>query len=878
MTYDVQAAGALCAQCPLQKYRTGPVPPEINPGAIISVVGQSPGKHEVEEGYPFAGGSGNYQTHVMERFRFSREDASYHNVIACRPVDDNDQEDEDMEVFLRKLAKENPESPSPIECCRPRLLNELKDAKALLLYGRVALQQIANLDGITKYAGHPLRITIPGTTRQVWAVPALHPAAVLRERRNGTLFEAHVEKALRIAAEGQPNWVDGKILIDPSPAEFIRWLRARGRYLAIDYETVGLDFWRCPLRCVGFTELIDGGHADQTCVFALTRDSGRELAHPREALEAAVQCMREELPKRVLIAHNRKVEATCSERLGIKLTLANWQDTMEGHHCGWPELRHGLSVVASQHTDSPYWKDDVSWTDTNDGYELYYYNAQDNLNTARSAPHVFRDVARLGNQTAYKVDLALSDVYRKMTRIGVRVDHERRKELGSQLYEKFHAALEKLKEVSGCADVNPFSPQQIGRWLYEEKGYSPQEHTDQGAPSTNRVALLKLVEQGVDRQTAEFIDYTFECRDLGKTLGTYCGYHLPHLRELYELEQEEPEKLNIGPDGRCHPTWNGHVTPTGRAACSDPGLHQQPSIVRGMFVPEPGNVICGIDGEQMELRIIAVIAGVHKYKEVFAAKQDIHTYNTEMLIGITPKMVDDKFNAEFPEFISGQPPATPPKEFIEVWPKLLSGEVTPEQLLRQAAKAYFKKMRVIGKSCNHGLNYGATKEKLYEMVRFNPRIAPDVRARIDRRMTDLAADNWAAVYPEIPAYQEACYQFWLDHGYVETPWHKRRRQFANGRKDRNAMGNHPAQGGAADLINEAKLRLVQMIPFDYDRKHGLIIESHDALFVEVAEEDGERANKILEEVMYRRFDFSYSPSVEIFGKAEIGRTWLEACG
>ena len=86
------------------------------------------------------------------------------------------------------------------------------------------------------------------------------------------------------------------------------------------------------------------------------------------------------------------------------------------------------------------------------------------------------------------------------------------------------------------------------------------------------------------------------------------------------------------------------------------------------------------------------------------------------------------------------------------------------------------------------------------------------------------------------------------------------------------MGNHPIQGGAADLINEAKMMLVQRIPFDFEKKHGLIIESHDALFVEVAEDQVDNACKVLEEVMYRYID-----GVEIFGKATPGKTWLEAC-
>ena len=884
--YNPMDYGARCSECPLQKYRTGPVPPEINPRALVSVVGQSPGQHEVDEGTPFCGRSGNYQDEVLERAGYSRRDASYHNVIACRPVVDNEEGDEDFESFMRKLKKENPEAPSPIECCRPRLLNELQGARVILAYGRVALQQILGRDGINRHAGHPELISLPVAeglpTRQVYAIPTFHPAGVLRERRFAALFEPHVARALDIATTGKPDWHDGKIYLDVTPQFLAWWLRRRGQHLTIDNESTSLSFDFCTVRCISITEIINGADLDETVVFAFTRDRGKVLAWPAEQLEEALNALRVELPKRNITAHNRKVEATLSERLGIHIPLHKWTCTLDGHHNAWPELRHDLGTVSGQSLSCRFWKDDVSWTDgQDDNQSMYYYAALDTINTGRAEPHVMRDLDAIGNWTAYRVDVALSEIYRKMTRIGVRVDDERRRELGGQLYVKFHAALDKLKQVSGRDDINPFSPAQIGRWLYEEKGYAPQEYTTQGAASTNRVALLKLVEQGVDHQTSSFIDWLFESRELGKLLGTYCGYHIPHRKELDELEGEEPDQLTLGPGGRAHPAWAETVTPTGRAACSKPGIHQQPNIIRSMFVPEPGNVIVGIDGEQMELRVLAIVADVSKFKEIFSRRKsweppkeeaDVHAYNTRVMLGITPDQVNDRFATAFSEILCGRLPADSPRELMEVWSDLIHGKITPVDAVAKSAKAYYKEMRKVGKAVAHAKDYSAEDNKTFEMVRFNPRIPPDIRANIDRRMIDLACANWRQTYPEIIAFQEYCYQFWLHHGYVETPWHKRRRQFANGKKDRPSMGNHPIQGGAADLINEAKMMLVQRIPFDFEKKHGLIIESHDALFVEVGEDQVDNACKVLEEVMYRYID-----GVEIFGKATPGKTWLEAC-
>ena len=342
---------------------------------------------------------------------------------------------------------------------------------------------------------------------------------------------------------------------------------------------------------------------------------------------------------------------------------------------------------------------------------------------------------------------------------------------------------------------------------------------------------------------------------------------------LVDYDDEIPDGLSIGPDGRSHPTWNAHVVPTSRLSCYRPGVQQQPEVVREMFTCEEDNILVGADGEQMEVRLLAAVANVSKYREVFAKGGDIHAYTTEKLLGIRLDDVIEQYDRVFADIVYGKRRLLAhevPKELKATWEKVLSGKIDQAQGVRDAAKAYFKRMRQIGKICCHSKSYGALDERTYSIVRWNPRVDAEIRNNISRRFIDTACANWRTEFHEIPTYQEACFQFWQQHGYVETPFHHRKRFFANGHKDRNAMANHPIQSAAAEIVNEAMIELYRLFGFDHVAKTGIVIQNHDAIYLEVRKSDAERVAKALEKSMHRTFN-----GIEIFAKAKIGKSWAE---
>ena len=116
-----------------------------------------------------------------------------------------------------------------------------------------------------------------------------------------------------------------------------------------------------------------------------------------------------------------------------------------------------------------------------------------------------------------------------------------------------------------------------------------------------------------------------EWRALMKLKGTYIDA-LPQL---------------VNPEtGRVHTCFNQAVAATGRLSSSDPNLQNIPiqhasSAARsgGAFIAEPGNVLISADYSQIELRVLAHLAGDETLIEAFRAGEDIHDQTALKVFG-----------------------------------------------------------------------------------------------------------------------------------------------------------------------------------------------------------------------------------------------------
>ncbi len=140
-TYNPETVGALCSQCPLNGVAY-PCPPQTRPGYTSMLVGDVPSRQEEVAGTPFRGVAGLMLSKLMVAAGWGRNWQSKVHLtyaVLCRPnIFKGSWKDYDAWLRLQnrkelKAAKAEKRLPelklSPLECCKPRLLKELEQAR-----------------------------------------------------------------------------------------------------------------------------------------------------------------------------------------------------------------------------------------------------------------------------------------------------------------------------------------------------------------------------------------------------------------------------------------------------------------------------------------------------------------------------------------------------------------------------------------------------------------------------------------------------------------------------------------------------------------------------------------------------------------------------
>jgi uracil-DNA glycosylase family 4 len=131
-----------------------------NPHASVMFVGEAPGFHEDQQGEPFVGAAGKLLNDLLQSAGLSRSDIYIANVIKCRPPNNRDPEQDEVETCKPFLMQQ-------ITMIRPKLVCTLGNwATQTLLERKV---------GITKVKGQAFYM------KDFVIFPLLHPAAALHQ-------------------------------------------------------------------------------------------------------------------------------------------------------------------------------------------------------------------------------------------------------------------------------------------------------------------------------------------------------------------------------------------------------------------------------------------------------------------------------------------------------------------------------------------------------------------------------------------------------------------------------------------------------------------------------------------------------------------------
>jgi DNA polymerase I len=196
---------------------------------------------------------------------------------------------------------------------------------------------------------------------------------------------------------------------------------------------------------------------------------------------------------------------------------------------------------------------------------------------------------------------------------------------------KYHytegATFSKVKLVS----FNPGSRQQIADRLIELYGWIPVEFTDGGAPKVDETTLGSLDHIPAARLLVDYLT-------VDKRLGQLA-------------DGDNAWRKKIGPDGRIHGYVNTLGAITRRMTHSNPNMAQVPSLInakgvvpygkecRSLFIVTKGKLLCGVDAEGLELRMLAHYmakfdGGSYGDTVVNGVKEDgtdVHTVNQRLI-------------------------------------------------------------------------------------------------------------------------------------------------------------------------------------------------------------------------------------------------------
>ena len=771
-SYDPEALGARCDVCVLKTKRDGgPVGPELRYDSNIALVAEAPGEKEVVHNRPLVGPSGMELNEALKAIGASRQMFNIHNAICCRPPEN------DLDKVMLKWQRSNKERekkgeeplPSPIECCRPRLINELWGSFGVVALGKTAYQavtrkaksileirggpQVGWLNPVGDFVDGEMPDDALNGSQKINVLPTLHPSFVLRTRRWTKAFRSDLSRAHRWFTTGTLGWVDPEITINPTPEQFRKFLERTDIDYAVDVETSFDDPTEADLRTVGI------GHEHAAMVVVLKSiETGLPVYPSREDAEIR-EVLRDFFEDRdkVKVAHNGGYFDRMVIKNHFKVDPKPMMDTILLHRSVESELPHKLAYVGSIYTDVTAWKDAHTAKEAKTDHELAVYNAIDCVVTARAAPKLAEAAFLRGQNQVVQKDHRVQQMCVGLHENGMFVDRRARDVVARELLTKISMFRQDSQRISGVPTLNPNSVPQLRDLLFKEWKLQPVDYTKLGDPSTNDECVRVMRTANRDNpQVVQFLDSLRRYRKVAKEYGTYVRRLIPYNQPLdgnswqSDDEEEESERGLIMKDGRVRPDYNAHGTTSGRLSSSNPNAQNWPKHLRKLIIPAPGNVIVGADADQLELRIITAIAQIQVYLEAFNDKKDPHAMTAGLMFG---------------------------KKFTELQPK----------------SDLWDKLRKIAKSIKYASFYGSGDETVHGLVTS----AEDDNGNLmypDLTLREVSAlkRNWLKGIPELPRWWEDTMEEYRDRGHIMDPVWGRRRDFLDGEAF-NEIVNHPIQ-------------------------------------------------------------------------------------
>lgn len=591
-------------------------------------------------------------------------------------------------------------------------------------------------------------------------------------------------------------------------------IRERG-YVAVDTETTGLNEMIADL--VGISLCVEPG---QACYIPLAHKAASsddlfgsdDMAEGQMGMDACLALLKPVLEDAAImkIGQNMKYDAKIFHRYGVD--IAPIDDTMLMSYAMHGGLHnHGMDMLSERylgHTPIPIkpllgtGKSAITF-DRVPIEKAVAYAAEDADITLRLWQQFKPQLHVKRVTTVYEtLERPLVPVLAQMERNGIKVDRDTLSRMSNAFAQKMAGLEDEIQEKAG-RQFFVGSPKQLGEILFDELGLPGGKKGKTGAYGTGADVLEDLATE--HKLPGLILDW----RQLSKLKSTYTDALQNHIN---------------ADTGRVHTSYSIAGANTGRLASTDPNLQNIPvrteegRRIREAFVAEDGKVIVSLDYSQIELRILAHIAGIDALKQAFLDGIDIHAMTASEMFDVPLK------------------------------------DMTPE--IRRQAKAI-----------NFGVIYGISGFGLARNL------------RIPRGEAQGFIDRYFERFPGIRKYMDDTIAFAKDNAYVQTLFGRKINTPEINAKGphagfaKRAAINAPIQGTAADVIRRAMIRMPAAIA---GMPAKMLLQVHDELIFEVEEGAVNDLIGTAREVMENASYPAVKLDVKLAVDAGQGMNWAEA--
>jgi DNA polymerase-1 len=398
-----------------------------------------------------------------------------------------------------------------------------------------------------------------------------------------------------------------------------------------------------------------------------------------------------------------------------------------------------------------------------------------------------------------EVELPLVSILRSMEMAGLKLDTERLAAISELVKEEADDLQRQVFELAG-EEFTLGSPKQLEAILFGKLELSRKRRGKTGFSTDARV--LQAI-----RDEHPIVPKIERWRELTKLAQTYLDA-LPAL---------------IADDGRIHTTFNQTTAATGRLSSNSPNLQNIPirtslgREIRACFIAERGHLLVSADYSQVELRLLAQIAGEDVLKEIFHRGEDVHTATAMRVFDVTADQID-------------------------------SG------------------MRSKAKMINYGIVYGLSAYGMAD------------RLDIPQSEADDFIKRYLAGFPAVERFIAETIEQGTEHGYVSTLFGRRRqvpelraRRWELRKQGERFAVNMVIQGTAADIMKVAMVRAAAALSRE-ELETRLILQIHDELLFEGPEHEAEAVRALAVREMEAAYEMD--PRLEV--EAGVGKDWLSA--